>query len=428
MFKEILGKTEERIMVEIVQLIPKVSAILVVIIIGIVAAKLARKTVLKYGQTAAKKVGIELSEGLVEYAAKSLRYIIYALVLVLISSQLGLEVKGIIIGVLILLMIKPAVEIARVGYQKLGIKFLNEIAKEAGVTVDNKVYEQSFNIIKILLYGAAIILAGNQVGLNTVPLVSAGLIVFFSRPISKITISLLHKAEGEVTKRRGLEVKAFFPILYKTVEYSIPLFAIILALGRLGFDVMPFVAGIGVVGLALGLAAKDTISNMIAGVFLVIDKPFVVGDRIELWSAPKGGSTWGDVVDIGLRSTKIRTPDNVILIIPNSMIYTRDIINYTTGSLDMRVSIPVGISYESDIDKAEKIMIDIAGRTKGVKEASVIAKNFGESSIDMELRVWIEDARDRRRVASNVIKAVKREFDKAGIEIPYPRRVLIEKK
>lgn len=428
MLEGIISKLEMKVMESIIQLIPKIGIILAVVIVGVIAAKLARKIVLTYGQRAAKRIGIELDEKVVEYSAKSIRYIIYASILIVVSMQLGLEAKPVIIAVLILLLIKPAVEIAKMVYQKLGIKLLKEVASEAGIALEDRIYEQSFSMVKILIYGIAIILAGKQLGLDMVPLVSAGLIVFFSRPLSEIAVLFLHKIEAEVAKRRGAEVKAFFPILYKVVEYSIPLFAVILALGRLGFDVMPFVAGIGVVGLALGLAAKDTISNMIAGIFLIIDKPFVIGDRIELWSAPKGGATWGDVVDIGLRSTKIKTTDNVILIIPNSVIYTRDIINYTTGTPEIRVSIPVGISYESDLSKAEEILDKVAKNTKGVKDSNVAVKDFGESSIDLELRVVIEDARNKGKISSEIRKAIKGEFDKEGIEIPYPRRVLIEKK
>ncbi|MBI5253103.1 MAG: mechanosensitive ion channel family protein [Euryarchaeota archaeon] len=428
MLEGIISKLEEKFMESIIQLIPKLSIILATIIAGIIAAKLAKKIVLKYGQRAAKKVGIELDEKVVEYSAKSIRYIIYASVLIVISMQLGLEAKPVIIAVLILLLIKPAVEIAKMVYQKLGIKLLKEVTREAGIALEDRIYEQSFTMVKILIYGIAIILAGKQLGLDMVPLVSAGLIVFFARPLSEIVVVFLRKIEEEIVKGRGVEVKAFFPILYKVAQYSIYVFAVILAVGRLGFDVMPFVAGLGVVGLALGLAAKDTISNVIAGVFIVIDKPFVIGDRIELWSAPKGGATWGDVIDIGLRSTKIKTTDNVILIIPNSAIYARDVINYTTGTPEIRISIPVGISYESDLNKAEEILNKVAKNTKGVKDSNVAVKDFGQSSIDLELRALIEDARNKGKISSEIRKAIKREFDREGIEIPYPRRVVIEKK
>jgi small-conductance mechanosensitive channel len=191
------------------------------------------------------------------------------------------------------------------------------------------------------------------------------------------------------------------------------------------------VAGLGIVGLAIGLAAKDTIANVIAGISIMIDRPFVVGDRIELWSAPKQAATWGDVMEIGLRSTKIRTTDNILLIIPNSEIARRDIINYTTISQDIRVRIPVGIAYEADAKKAEKIILDIAKNTEGVlKEPAsvVVMQAFGASSIDLELRVWIDNARNRKNIMSTLGKGIKKAFDEQGIEIPYPRRhVILEK-
>jgi small-conductance mechanosensitive channel len=99
----------------------------------------------------------------------------------------------------------------------------------------------------------------------------------------------------------------------------------ILALDAMGFNIMPFVAGAGVAGIAIGFAAKDTLSNLIAGVLLIIDRPFEVGDRIEVWSAPKNAATWGDVIHIGLRATKIRTTDNIVIIIPDNEIMKRDI-------------------------------------------------------------------------------------------------------
>ncbi len=154
------SRIEERMMEVILQMIPKIGVILVALIAGIVAAKLARKIVLTYGQRTAKKIGIELDEKVVEYSARSIRYIIYAFVLIVISTQLGLEATSLVFGVLILLMMRPAVEIARVVYQNFGIRFLRGIAGDVGIALEDRIYEQSFNIVKILIYGIAIILAG----------------------------------------------------------------------------------------------------------------------------------------------------------------------------------------------------------------------------------------------------------------------------
>ncbi|HDM77662.1 MAG TPA: mechanosensitive ion channel family protein [Deltaproteobacteria bacterium] len=201
--------------------------------------------------------------------------------------------------------------------------------------------------------------------------------------------------------------------------------AVVMALDFLGVNVMPFIAGAGVASLAIGFAAKDTLSNLIAGVLLLIDRPFEVGDRIEVWSAPKNASTWGDVLDIGLRATKIRTTDNIIIIIPNNEIMTRDIINYTTISEEIRVRIPIGVAYESDIDRAKKVILDIIGEmdwTSSHRPPRVVVRNLGDFFVELQARVWIKDARRRMDTIDYVVDRVKEAFERNGIEIPYPKR------
>jgi small-conductance mechanosensitive channel len=199
----------------------------------------------------------------------------------------------------------------------------------------------------------------------------------------------------------------------------------LLALDVLGINVMPVVAGAGVAGIAVGFAAKDTLSNLIAGVLLIIDRPFEIGDRIEVWSAPKNSATWGDVIDIGLRATKIRTTDNIVIVIPNNEIMRRDIVNYTTLSTDIRLRIPIGVSYDTDIRKAKSVILEVAKTAEWVLKDPppiVVVRQFGESSVDLELRVWIKDARRRMDTISHMTDKVKEAFDEKGIEIPYPKR------
>ena len=200
---------------------------------------------------------------------------------------------------------------------------------------------------------------------------------------------------------------------------------IILALDILGLNIMPFVAGAGVAGIAIGFAAKDTLSNLIAGILLIIDRPFEVGDRIEVWSAPKDSATWGDVIDIGLRATKIRTTDNIVIVIPNNEIMMRDIINYTAITKEIRVRIPIGISYEADIKKAKELIVKVGLELDWVmKEPApkIVVRNFGDSSVNLEARFWISDPRRRMDTISHLTDRVKEAFDAEGIEIPYPKR------
>jgi small-conductance mechanosensitive channel len=229
---------------------------------------------------------------------------------------------------------------------------------------------------------------------------------------------LAHKTDTKVDD-------ILFDLLIRFSNFIIYTVAFVIALDLLGINVVPFVAGAGVAGVAIGFASKDTLSNLIAGILLIIDRPFEVGDRIEVWNAPSGSSTWGDVIDIGLRATKIKTTDNIIIIIPNNEIMLRDIINYTIISEKIRVRINVGIAYDADLQKAKKAILKVANQAEWVLDdpaPKVVVRNFGESSVDLQLRVWIHDARRRMDTISYITDNVKEAFDTEGIKIPYPRR------
>ena len=216
-----------------------------------------------------------------------------------------------------------------------------------------------------------------------------------------------------------------FDLLKRFSTIIIFVTAIILALDVIGVNIMPFVAGAGVAGIAIGFAAKDTLSNIIAGVLLLIDRPFEVGDRIEVWSAPSNSATWGDVIDVGLRATRIQTTDNIVIVIPNNEIMKRDIINYTTITKEIRVRIPIGIAYDADVKKAKETICRIGLELEWViKEPSpkVVVKTFGDSAVNLEARIWIEDPRKRMDTVSYITDRVKEEFQREGIEIPYPKR------
>jgi small-conductance mechanosensitive channel len=216
-----------------------------------------------------------------------------------------------------------------------------------------------------------------------------------------------------------------FELLARFSGFIILATAVIISLDLLGLNVVPFIAGAGVAGVAIGFTAKDTLSNLIAGILLIIDRPFEVGDRIEVWSAPAGTATWGDVIDIGLRATKIKTTDNIVIIIPNNEIMVRDIINYTTITEKIRLRINIGIAYDADMQTAKDIILNVADSAEWVAKEPppvVVVRNFGDSSVDLQLRGWIDDARKRMRTISTITDRVKTAFDEQGIEIPYPKR------
>ncbi|MCY3678354.1 MAG: mechanosensitive ion channel family protein [Gemmatimonadetes bacterium] len=252
-------------------------------------------------------------------------------------------------------------------------------------------------------------------------------VVFF--PLSRFVGHLMRSFETRIISRTGdtaLDETAL-PMINRFVRFIVIAIGILLAMTHLGLEIAPLLAGAGVAGLALSLAAKDTLSNLIAGVLLIMDRPFQVGDRIELWNAPRETGTWGDVIEIGLRATKIRNPDNLVVVVPNNEIMRRDIINYTMSGEDIRLRIPFSCAYESDIERAKVLLKEAAGEVQGVKlepAPIVIVRGFGPSEVNLQLRVWIQEARNRRRIADEITEKAMLKFADAGIEIPYPKREL----
>ncbi len=288
-----------------------------------------------------------------------------------------------------------------------------------------------FKLIRRALFLVLLLAAGSyliqQVRLPLLEKIfHAFIILWLAKPVKDFLVVAVGYLQKKVARQTTSKIDdIIFELLSRFAGIIIYAAALVLALDTLGFNVMPFIAGAGVAGIAIGFAAKDTLSNLIAGILLIIDRPFEVGDRIEVWSAPAGSATWGDVIDIGLRATKIKTTDHIVIIIPNNEIMLRDIINYTAISEQIRVRINIGISYDADVRQAKDIILQIAAGVKWVSAdppPKVVVRNFGESSVDLQLRVWIADARRRMDTISDITDRVKAAFDEQGIEIPYPKR------
>lgn len=257
-------------------------------------------------------------------------------------------------------------------------------------------------------------------------LLSALWVVALSLPISRFVADLLQIFERKVVARTRTKMDdTILPLANRVIQFLVIGVGVLSGMLVMGWEITPLLGVGGVAGLALSFAAKDTLSNLIAGFLLILDQPFQVGDRIEIWGAPKNTATWGDVVEIGLRATKVRTTDNLVVVIPNAEMMNRDIINYTASGEHIRLRVPIGIGYEADVEKAKELVLQVAAGIEGVMEEPapvVIIRRFGDSSVDLEARVWVRNARRRRDVEDQLTDGVKAAFDAGGIEIPFPKR------
>jgi MscS family membrane protein len=188
-------------------------------------------------------------------------------------------------------------------------------------------------------------------------------------------------------------------------------------------DMTAWLASAGIAGIAIGFAAKDTLSNLFSGVFIIADAPYKVGDYIEL---DRGGR--GKVVNIGLRSTRILTRDDIEVTIPNSIIGNSMIINQSGGPYEkMRVRLKIGVAYGSDVDLVKQILVETAKADPlvcTIPEPRIRFRQFGPSSLDFELLFWVDRPEDRGRALDTMNTAVYKRLNEEQIEIPYAKQDL----
>ncbi len=198
--------------------------------------------------------------------------------------------------------------------------------------------------------------------------------------------------------------------------YLIWLIGIMIALSAVGVQITPIITGMGILGLAVALAAQNLLSNVFGGVTITIDQLYKVGDRIEF------GGVYGDVYEIKPRYTRIKTLDNFIITIPNSKVINDNIINYAYPDTTVRVKVPVSVAYGTDPKKVDGIMLDIALKTPNVlKEPKPFVRfiEYAASSQNFELVVWIRHYDDRHPVIDRIFREMFLRFKEEGIEIPY---------
>ena len=231
---------------------------------------------------------------------------------------------------------------------------------------------------------------------------------------------ILARALKPIFERTRLQEDAA-QLLTVIVRYVVLGFGVVLALGQLGFNITGLLAGLGVAGLALGFAAKDTLANFIAGMTILWDRPFRVGDRVEI------DGEFGQVKRITLRSTRIHTNRNIVVIIPNQNVVNNKIINHTMQA-STRVDVPFGIAYKEDIDEARRTVLALTEgdeRLRARPGPDVVVTEMAESSVNLALRFWLSNPHIEVPVEFEYVERIKKALDGAGIEIPFPHRSLV---
>jgi potassium efflux system protein len=224
----------------------------------------------------------------------------------------------------------------------------------------------------------------------------------------------------EVLSRRRVETGVRVSIA-RLVHYVFIFVGFVLALLVLGFEFTKLTIMLSALGVGIGFGLQSVVNNFVSGLILLFERPVRVGDFIEL------GGKWAEIKNIGLRATTAQTLDQADVIIPNADLVSNQVINWTLSNRRVRLIIPVGVAYGSDISLVMNTLMACAIESSKVAktpEPQVLYLSFGESSLDFELRVWVPNAEERLTVISELHQEIDRRFREAKIEIAFPQRDL----
>ncbi len=236
------------------------------------------------------------------------------------------------------------------------------------------------------------------------------LLVFYAvyLVVNRVLTGVLNRSHKIDIGIRQLLMKAFRLVMFS--------FAAIIVLDQLGMNVGALIAGLGIAGIALGFAARDTLENFISGITILLDQPFRIGDNVEV------EETFGTVQEITLRSTRIRTLNNEVAVLPNAHMIQQKLVNHTLLNV-LRIVIPFGIAYKEYPQQAREVVLKTTegdDRLHPDYPSQVVVTAMNNSSVDMELRVFLKDPKIEIPVRWEYLEKVREALRAADIEIPFP--------
>lgn len=250
---------------------------------------------------------------------------------------------------------------------------------------------------------------------------------FFGKPSLTIIILVWARALNRIVNRvvsEGIDSGNydFAPVFSNVWTLLVTAVSAFVVLRLWGIRVTPLLGAAGIAGIAIGFAAKDAVANFFGGMALYFDDTYTIGDFVELESGDSG-----TVVRIGIRSTTIRTRDDTLITVPNSMLNATKIANHSAPKRRKRSSIPVAVAYGTDVEQLEEILVDVAEDESLVVDSPgplVRFTSFGASAIEYELLVWVHSPNSEPRARHRLNRAIYKRLQDEGIDIPFPQRTI----
>jgi len=276
-------------------------------------------------------------------------------------------------------------------------------------------FSDGLNILRRLLHGALFNFGDTPVSLMSLAI--AGLILVAGAVVSRVLQRIIRVSLGrQMAFEKGLGYA-----MLRMLHYGVIFTSALVALQSIGINLTSLTVLGGFLGVGLGFGLQNVTSNFISGIILLLEQPIRVGDKVSV------EDHIGTVKQIGIRSTTIDTFDNIRLIIPNSIFVEKQVINWSHGDPKIRLHIPFGVAYGSDVPKVRETILKVAGDYKNILHTPPPEVRFlglGDSSLDFELLAWIPDPRKQFKYKSDLYYLIEAALRKAQIEIPFPQRDL----
>jgi len=339
-----------------------------------------------------------------------------------LTGQEWLDI-GISLGILV-----GALLLGRIVVSFLLNRVFSRITKQTKNNLDNQILEA----FRVPLYLLAVILALDVAlgRLNFLPadwnswIIDGIFVLYFLVGFTlvwRLVTNIFSWLGDEVSLKTNATLdEQLFPFFQRVVLILISAIGIITILSHFDINITAMVTTLGIGSLAVALAAQNALEDTISGFLIMVDRPYRIGDRIELMDL----NTWGDVVDIGLRSTRIRTRDNRMVVVPNSLIGKSLVVNYAYPNDQYRLEIHIGVAYGTDLEKARQVMVEAVQGVEGVlddRPVEALFLEFGDSALVFRVRWWLESYVDTRRMFDRVNTAIYNALIREKIQLPFPQ-------
>jgi len=310
---------------------------------------------------------------------------------------------------------------------------LKPLAKKTKTKIDDLIIKSLSSIIFyiVLLVGLKVSVQNLELKENVQTLFESIINTLLILAVSLLLLKIISNFAKQWMREWKFRTKTtaderLIPLFQKILKTVVIILAVIFAFNAWKINISPLLTTVGIAGLAVGLAVKDTLSNILGGLQLVLDKTFKVGDKVELESGEMGV-----ILDIGLRSTKLKTYDNEMIYIPNGYLANAKIKNFTHPDVSIRVNVNFGVVYGSDPEKVRQVVLEAIKKIENVIEQPEPVVQFlkmSDFSLDFVARAWVKNYTEAYSTKLKMTDEIYNALNKAKIGIPFPTRTVYTKK